>query len=278
MKPKKIAYMTLVLGLFSVSGLLGNIFIFQANPEIVIEKSNFQIVPAVAYIVAFAFHVMAFLFLLSSIRNTEKHRRLKISALILVIFSIISFLVDKVMIDELADEIRSGFETDTIMLLLPLIFKVLFSLFILWIIFLGFSEKSNEAEKDEQDEKIFTVAQIIGLVTGFLGIILVLSQINSYQGKPLFSIPVYLVFLVPYGLVVLYWLLMKFQLKFKQWYDEKQWQDILKSAVITLLISIPGMAVLLFLNKPLEYFWFPYYLFLILFIFSGSTFIFYKKV
>lgn len=270
--------MTLVLGLFSVSGLLANIFIFQANPEIVVEKSNFQIVPAVAYIVAFAFHITAFLFLLSSIRNTEKYRRLKLTALILLIFSIISFLVDKVMIDELADEIRYGFETDIIMLLVPLIFKVLFSLYILWIIFLGFSEKSNKIEKDELDENIFTIAQIIGLVTGFLGIVLVLSQISNYQGKPLFSIPVYLIFLVPYGLVVLYWLLLKFKLKFKQWYDEKQWQDISKSAIITHLISIPGMAVLLFVNKPLEYFWFPYYLFLTLFIFSGSTFVFYKKV
>ena len=66
-------------------------------------------------------------------------------------------------------------------------------------------------------------------------------------------------------------LLMKLRDKPADWYDEKQWQDISKAALVTLVLSIPGMALLFFVSTPLGMFWFTPYIFLALFLFSGST-------
>jgi hypothetical protein len=67
------------------------------------------------------------------------------------------------------------------------------------------------------------------------------------------------------------WLILKLRDRPADWYDEKQWQDISKAALVTLVLSIPGMALLFFVAHPLGMFWFTHYIFLALFLFSGST-------
>lgn len=267
----------MVLGVISITGLLVNIYLFNSNPEIVIKKSNLQLVPFFGYFVAFVFHISALFFLMSSYRSSQKQRGLKFAALILLIFSLVSFMVDKVMIDELADELRNGFDLSLFMLTIPLVFKVLYSLLVLLIVYFFLLEKQNQSIQDEQDETIFTLAQIVGIVTGILGVIFVFSQMRTQLETLFFTIPIYLIFLVPYALIGFYWLMLKFNHKEKKWYDEKQWADVTKSGLVTLLLSIPGLAILFLINKPLEYLWFPYYLFLILFLFSGCTMFFFKR-
>jgi len=84
------------------------------------------------------------------------------------------------------------------------------------------------------------------------------------------------VFLIPYALVVIYWLSFKLKHRIKDWYDEKQLQDILKSSLTTLLLSVPGLAILLFIKIPSHFYFFLYYMFLILLVFSSSTLYFFK--
>jgi hypothetical protein len=61
------------------------------------------------------------------------------------------------------------------------------------------------------------------------------------------------------------------------WYDEKQWHDMLKSSFSAMLLSIPGMAVLLFLDTPLYIFWLPCCLCLVLTLFSSGNIYYYRK-
>ena len=63
---------------------------------------------------------------------------------------------------------------------------------------------------------------------------------------------------------------------FKDWYDEKQLQDVMKSSLCTLLLSIPGMALFLLIKNPSVYHFFLYYFFFILLIFSISTLYFFR--
>jgi hypothetical protein len=254
-----------------------NIYLFNLIPEIVVEKSKIQLIPAIGYMFAFLFHIISVLFILNSFRIFKSYKGFKIFTLIVSVFAIISFLVDKIMIDELADEIRYGFDLSLFMLTIPLVFKLFYTCLILVLVFLYLNDKQQRSEVELKDETIFTLAQIVGLVTGFLGILLVVSQIKQQFDTLLFSIPAYFIFLIPYGIVVLYWILLKFKEKIQSWYDEKQWLDITRSSLITILLSIPGMAMLFLIKQPIEYFWFPYYLFLLLFLFSGTTLILFKK-
>ena len=75
---------------------------------------------------------------------------------------------------------------------------------------------------------------------------------------------------------VLYWLSLKLKQRINNWYDEKQLQDILKSSLTTLLLSVPGLALFLFIKIPDHFYYFLYNIFLILLIFSSSTLYFFK--
>lgn len=72
-------------------------------------------------------------------------------------------------------------------------------------------------------------------------------------------------------MAALSWLLIQHGERPADWYDEKQWRDMTRAALATLLLSLPGMALLLFARKPLGIFWFPNFVFLVLFLFSGCT-------
>ncbi|NQU86969.1 MAG: hypothetical protein HQ541_14530 [Mariniphaga sp.] len=70
---------------------------------------------------------------------------------------------------------------------------------------------------------------------------------------------------------------LKFKKKMVDRYDEKQWKDVLKSSLITLILSISGLGILFLFRKPLDFYWFPYFLFFVLFVFSGSTLLLFKR-
>jgi len=82
--------------------------------------------------------------------------------------------------------------------------------------------------------------------------------------------------LSPYVLIVIYWLITKIQEEHRQWYDEKQLQDVGKSAFLTLVISIVCMIGLFAVNYNnlggvVRMLWLPLYLFLVLFLFSAGN-------
>ena len=124
-----------------------------------------------------------------------------------------------------------------------------------------------------KEEVLFVTAQLIGILCGSVGLWINFSflvrEIPSENYIDIF--PFYLLCVLPYGLTALTWLLKKLHDKPTDWYDEKQWQDMAKASLVTLIISIPGMALLFLTGHPLGMFWFPHYFFLALFLFSGST-------
>lgn len=129
-----------------------------------------------------------------------------------------------------------------------------------------------------KDEIIFRTAQYVGIGCGIFGLIKTFASLLS-QVSPsvLINILPYQItfFLMPYGLVVSYWLVMKFQDKRFDWYDEKQWQDVMKGGLTALVLSVPGMVIMFFfsclnISGTPSILWFPYYLFMILLLFSGS--------
>ena len=90
-------------------------------------------------------------------------------------------------------------------------------------------------------------------------------------------VPFYLLIITPYSLVNTYWFLMKNERRISAWHDEKQLRDILRASLTTLLLSIPGFIPLLFIYDHVGFYWYPYYLFMILLLFSGSVLYFLKS-
>jgi xanthine/uracil permease len=125
----------------------------------------------------------------------------------------------------------------------------------------------------------------VGVISGLMGLGLVrMGFIYASGWNPTtHSILGGIVILSPYGLALFYWLITKFQETDRQWFDEKQSQDIGKSALLTLAV-ITILMILLFavnfrqLNGIISMLWLPIYLFSTLLLFSLGNIYFSKKM
>jgi hypothetical protein len=181
------------------------------------------------------------------------------------------------MLNDIGKESKIGVEVEGEWFILHMI-SILHGIFFLCMlvtifVFLRNVKKQDETEFVFKEEIIFITAQFIGLLCGAVGLWINFSfmfrEIKPSNYPDI--VPFFILCLLPYGLTAFYWLLIRLRDKPADWYDEKQWQDIAKAALATLVLSMPGMAILFFINHPLGIFWFTHYVFLALFIFSGST-------
>ena len=162
---------------------------------------------------------------------------------------------------------------------LAYILNIVFSALIFFLILKTFPLfKNQNSEAESAEETTFTIAQYIGILSGIMGLLMIFTLINKEIriDRLAFYIPFFLLFLIPYALVVIYWLSLMLCQKISDWYDEKQLQDIMKASLTTLLLSFPGLIVFLFIDIPDNLYFFLYYIYLVLILFSGSTLYFFK--
>ena len=283
-KIKISSIITMVLGIISFSWLIFDIAAFQfIKPKTIggytlgaLEES-LGVFVWLGYLVFFIFHVSAIITLFLLLQHHKKTRVLTGTALFLCILSLFFLMGDYSMLNDIGKESKIGaaVEGEWFILYMITILHGVFHLVMfaaLWISFRNL-KKLEKTESAFKEEVIFITAQFIGFFCGTIGLWTNFSfmareiQPSSYPD----ILPFYLLCFLPYGLTALYWLLARLRDKPSDWYDEKQWQDISRAALATLVLSIPGMAVLFFFKHPLGMFWFTHYLFLCLFLFSGST-------
>ncbi|MEJ2629407.1 MAG: hypothetical protein P8078_12750, partial [bacterium] len=236
-----------------------------------------------AYLCILGFHLYAFMYIFAHFRCFKEFKLLKIVLLVLGVISLFAQGGEKVMVDEIAREYRYGFGINELYILNSfLIINMIFSISIFVLLLKTFKLiELDETKVKSIDEKIFVIAQCMGIIAGFMGLFFTFHFIiivgRSFPvDKGWVLIPFYLLFLIPYALAVIYWLGLKRKQRIKDWYDEKQIQDMLKSSLLTLLLSIPGLAVFLLFKVSIPYFWFAYYFFMILLLFSSATLYFFK--
>jgi hypothetical protein len=142
----------------------------------------------------------------------------------------------------------------------------------------------QQEEMITRDINIFLVVQVVGVVCGVLGLGL-MSLGFLYSRAWTLTIHTIIsmgVLLFPYVLAVGYWIFMKLKEKDRQWYDEKQSQDVGKSAFLTLVIVTFIMVALFFLHYfrldgVIRMLWLPFYIFSTLFLFSLGNLYFSNK-
>jgi len=241
------------------------------------------------FMVSFLFHFIAGLNIIFQLRFFKKVNGLRIAILLFGILSFIHLIGDWGLLNDIGKEYKMGWEVEGEWLMLYLNFIPHVTFHILMMVLLLFTFRTLRAHyKPEvvvKDEVIFTAAQYVGILCGLMGLgytfFMIILDVPLKVLK--FHIPFFCPFLIlPYGCIAFYWLLMKIKEKPSDWYDEKQWRDVTKAGLTALVLSVPVMSFMFVLNyfalyTAAELLWFPYYMFFILLIFSGSTLYYYKK-
>ena len=128
-------------------------------------------------------------------------------------------------------------------------------------------------------EQLFVSFNLIGIVCGITGLLIVTVDFffrENPQSIKWAIIPSSLFIFIPYLLVLFVWLIRALNDKQSGWHDEKQKFDIYKSSTFTLLVSIPLMFSLFLFNYNnvsgiVSVLWLPFYLFVVLSLFSVSS-------
>ncbi|HPG38264.1 MAG TPA: hypothetical protein PLP19_01715 [bacterium] len=244
------------------------------------ETANFVFI---GFFFSLLFHIISIAALLLQFRYDKK---ITIRNLVTVFAGIASFICitgDWAALSDIGKQYPAGLDCTmewTFLCLSLAVHVVYMGLFIpITLLFLRELRAGAQPANVVKDEVIFNLAHFIGLICGLAGfvftLLLVFMNIPAHILK--YLIPFYCPFIIfPYCFILFYWLIMQRGIKGTDWFDEKQWLDLGRASLLTLRLSIPGMAILCLVN----YFspgaghvlvMFPFYLFMILLLFSGCT-------
>lgn len=279
------ALAALVLGLVTFLWLLFHIYEVRTDLAGVVRFDLSELSDCLigaGYLVMLAFHAAAFFFLFGRARLAKRLGGWPVLGLATGVLSLAAIAAEKVLYDEIGREMTIEFPVpgEVSLLYAALGVNLLFAAAMMVAAFRGLArEGMADSVAGAKDERVFTLAQAMGVVSGGMG--LGLTALLIARGWPAgrlwVFIPFYALFLVPYGLAVLSWLALKRRDRPSDWYDEKQVRDMFKASLATLVLSVPGLAVLGLVPRPLGFAWFPYYLFLVLTLFSAGTLFFFKR-
>ncbi len=279
-KINALSLLTFAMALLSGGSM---IFIIAAvhvyKTELFMNEDPLSLAGAIVFIcfsLVFLFMLISFIWQVALLRRLNRASVGKTILLIFGVFSLFLFIGDKMMIDEIGREMKLGWETlgESLILTAMLVCQLIYILTILCVLAKNSGrERETEEGNPIQEENVFTIAQVTGVACGLVGLSINFGFFLKQRqiGEAAILVPFYVLILLPYGLVVLYWISMRRKLPLSLWYDEKQWRDVALAGFITLLLSVPGMAGLFLWSKPFGFFWFPHYVFLIITLFSAST-------
>jgi hypothetical protein len=288
---------TLFLGVISLLWLTYDYFLYNQLKPIILSFGDLGRLEQLAefiwlsYLFMFMVHIIAGITVLTHLRYFRVIRLVNVIIVLLGITSFLAVFSDWALLGDISKEYEVGWDTSGEWPLLYILLGIHVVFFLLLtgmcavvLRKLRFTDKVEIAI--QKDEMVFTAAQYVGLICGMIGLVwtvfaLVISQrVNVSYYHMLASC---IMILIPYGLVVLYWFILKFNEKIGDWYDEKQSRDVYRSGFFTLLVIIPLMLVLYLVihNEMLfirgDYFWFPFLIFTTLTLFSVLTLVHYRE-
>jgi hypothetical protein len=153
---------------------------------------------------------------------------------------------------------------------LILVFIIALAIVLYWLL-----PKTRLAKHFKMNERLFIITHVIGVICGLIGLVVTFIW-------PQFIIEWHLweIIITPFALMEIYWLLIMRIRKTAAVLDEKQDYNMTKAGAITMAFLIPAMVIMFMLYYDKIYdgpIWFPYYFFVILLFFSGTTLFLFKK-
>ena len=283
---KIISSIQTVLGFLSLLGLSFSFYFLESiRPKMIrfetitaVEESRINIF-GITLILLIAFSLVS---LYKIVQYLKKVKKISFYDLILLSLAILVFLFvfgDLALISDIGKQHKHGLAQPEWFVLYPVLGFQFLSSAILTYAGLFRLRKKVKNEPVATDINIYILVQYVGAVCGFLG--LSFTILNFGFPRPLWMIKTHITatsifLLIPYLLVVLFWFIVKIKEKPKQWYDEKQIQEMGRSSLFTLLSSVIVVSFLFVLNfnsleQLLSVLWFPFYIFLTLFLFCGAN-------
>jgi len=125
------------------------------------------------------------------------------------------------------------------------------------------------------NESLFLKSNILSIVCGILGLATTLIWPEWIVELHLWELIV-----IPFVLVQIYWMMVQKTLGKEEAFDEKQAYDMTTAAALTWGLSIPLMAIFFLIDLGEvrhSITWFPYYIFVTIFLYSASTIYYFKK-
>ena len=285
-------FITILLGGIAVLSLPLTFFFFETiRPKMVI----FDQIPAnteymmnyvgFGYLFYLMFSVYSFFRILAFWKNVKKTL---ISFSIMMFINITAFLAvfaNITLISDIGKQYKAGLsQPEWIILYLSMAFQFFTAFVLIHANIFRFGKERNE-KFIAKDINIFIASQYAGIICSFFG--LFLTFLNFFFPRPLWMIRVQInysmMFLViPYILVMLYWLFIKMKEKEKVFFDEKQLQDIGRASNFTLFSGILLSFILYLLScgglsSMVSVLWFPSIIFVSLLAFSSALLYFIQK-
>ena len=287
----------LSLGVLSLLWLVYDYFLYKQLKPVMLsfdELGNLEQMAEfvwLSYQFMFMVHIIAGITLLLHLRYFRVIRLINIIIVILGITSFLAVFSDWAILGDISKEYEAGWDTSGEWPILYILLGI-HAVFLLLLtgtfvgVLLRLKKNDGEEMAMQKDEMVFTTAQYVGLICGVIGLVWTVFALVMSQRLPVsyyHMLATSIMILVPYGLIVLYWFILKSREKIGDWYDEKQSRDVYRSGFITLVVTIPVMLALYLVihNDALftrgEYFWFPFLIFTSLTLFSVLTLIHYQK-
>ena len=278
---KLLRSISIVLGLASTAFFVADYFIFaRLRPKLV----AFETVSAaeedlmnwvgISLVLFLGFCLLSLLRLVMYLKYAKK---VTIFSFFLIVIGVVALLFvfgDLALLSDIGKQYKHGLDQPEWLLLYPIMgFQFTTILIFTYLHFFGFS-KDKLVDHVARDSNIFLIVQYVGVICGLMGVassalrfLFPGATIREHISASLITL------LIPYILVLGFWLVTKIQEKPRQWYDEKQMQDVGKSAFLTLAVSVVIMTVLFTANYNdlsgvIRFLWLPINLFTVLLLFS----------
>lgn len=284
--------LTIVLGVLTIAFFIFSLlFLTQLQPKMVafvpltdLEAALLTLV-GVGLLFVLAFYVLSLLRNIQYIQHAASIRIFQILLLVSGLLSLLFIFSDVALLSDIHKQFQARLPQPEWTLLFPiLIFQFATSLAFMVLHISGFFAR-REIPEAVRDVNVFLVVQYVGLVCGLLGLGLTSLGFVFQRGWDLHvhTLMGNSVILFPYVLVLIYWLVTKLREKDRIWYDEKQLQDLGKSALLTLLIDTLFLIALFMVNLNhldgvIRLIWLPLHLFAVMFLFSLGNLVFSSRV
>lgn len=298
---RTIQVLTLITGILGVITLIWLVFdyaMYNRLKPLVLQMEDLGRLEKLSefiwlsYLYMFCFHMLAAGVLVLQMRYIRKIQPVSILAVVVGVFSFLGIFSDWAVLGDIGKEYEVGWDTAGEWKILYVILGIhmIFTLLVTGICaaamrYLGRSAANSEMPA--KDEIVFVVSQYVGIVCGLIGFAWIALAMVAGRGNAkvsvYHSIGTTIMILIPYGMIVSYWLILRLKDKIGEWYDEKQWHDITRAGFFTLLLLIPTLLFyfiafsLIGEHFPARILWFPFTLFVTLFLFSLLTLIYYRR-
>lgn len=288
---KALRIVNIILGLISVGFFIYDwVLLKRIRPlmetwgALTAQDSDLLLIFGIGLLVMVIYYGLTLIQIMRVLRHSEKLPMGMVLLFVLVAVAALFVVSVVVLMNDLANQFEAGLAQPEWNLVYPILAAQLVVVLLVLMLHAAGSFTRMKQDAIVQDVNIFMIVQVVGVVCGGLGFGMSLLGFFYPKGwNPLIhTVMGSVVVLVPYLLMVGYWLVMKIGEKSENFYDEKQTRDIGRSATLTLITASILMVVLFItqfnaLDGVIRYLWLPLYICGVITLFSAGNIFFSKK-